>query len=487
MKILICVLVLVSVAHARRIVGGDDAEIADFPYQISLEVDGAHSCGGTILNPTKILTAAHCTQQFALNSLTVRAGSSLREEGGQVVNLLRKIEHPDYDLQTADNDVAVVILAQPLELNAEVQTIAISYDDDVPIGTLATLTGWGVTETGQRAKHLQKLLVPRAEDDLCKDFYGTLYKTETQTCYGGIRGQSACSRIALNSTEVRWFRLPCYYQSFCRFALNSLTVRAGSSLREEGGQVVNLLRKIEHPDYDLQTADNDVAVVILARRIVGGDDAEIADFPYQISLEVDGAHSCGGTILNPTKILTAAHCTQQFALNSLTVRAGSSLREEGGQVVNLLRKIEHPDYDLQTADNDVAVVILAQPLELNAEVQTIAISYDDDVPIGTLATLTGWGVTETGQRAKHLQKLLVPRAEDDLCKDFYGTLYKTETQTCYGGIRGQSACSSDSGGPIVVGVRQVGVVSYGAISCDGSSPGVYVKLFAFRDWIINTN
>ncbi|KAF5291622.1 hypothetical protein FQA39_LY14344 [Lamprigera yunnana] len=420
MKLLVCVFALVSVAYGRRIVGGQDADIGDFPYQISLEWKERHSCGGSILSSTKILTAAHCTLGIPLNQFRVRAGSSLREEGGQVVNVLRITEHPDYNNPMFDNDLSIVILEEPLQFNDNVKTIEISELEDVEAGTLATVTGWGVNETGLLSKHLKKLEVPRHDNSECIAAFSSLYNPDTQVCYGGIVGQDSCS-------------------------------------------------------------------VAYARRIVGGDDAEIADFPYQISLEVNGAHSCGGTILNPTKILTAAHCTQPFALNSLSVRAGSSLREEGGQVVNVLRKIEHPHYTEFPPDNDVAVLILDQPLELNHEVQTIEISNDEDVPVGILATLTGWGVTETGERAKHLQKLLVPRVEDNRCKNSFGDWYKTDTQTCYGGIRNHGSCSSDSGGPIVIEVRQVGVVSYGTIPCGGSTPGVYTKLFAFRDWIINTN
>ncbi|KAF5291620.1 hypothetical protein FQA39_LY14342 [Lamprigera yunnana] len=205
MKLIICAFTLVSAAWAGRVVGGEDADIADFPYQISLQVSGGHSCGGTILTPIKILTAAHCTQFFTLDSLSVRAGSSLREEGGQVVNALKKIEHPEYNYLTVENDIAIVVLEQPLIFNDKVQTIEVLEDDDVPVGTLATLTGWGVTETGLLAKHLQKLVVPRVDDSSCEASYPG-YKPNTQLCYGGILGQDACSAstkfLLRNSNDV---------------------------------------------------------------------------------------------------------------------------------------------------------------------------------------------------------------------------------------------------------------------------------------------
>ncbi|KAF5286458.1 hypothetical protein FQR65_LT02225 [Abscondita terminalis] len=118
--------------HGVRIVGGNDAKIEDYPYQISLELNGSHNCGGSILSAVKILTAAHCTISYTIGTLRIRAGSTIREEGGQVLYLSKKVEHSQYDPQTVNNDIAVLILQKSLELNTKVKTIMISDVETYP-------------------------------------------------------------------------------------------------------------------------------------------------------------------------------------------------------------------------------------------------------------------------------------------------------------------------------------------------------------------
>lgn len=94
-----------------KIVGGENTTIEAYPYQVSLEVFKQHDCGGSILSPKVILTAAHCTADIKnLTSITVRAGSTIREQGGSVREVKAIINHELWNQMTVDYDVSLVLV-----------------------------------------------------------------------------------------------------------------------------------------------------------------------------------------------------------------------------------------------------------------------------------------------------------------------------------------------------------------------------------------
>lgn len=113
--------VLVGAAPANAIVGGQPVGIDQYPYQVSLQVNRTHHCGGTILNTTTIVTAAHCTAGIAPWKLFVRAGSTYEASGGQLVPVSSIVQHPSYDNRTLDYDVSVLKLGKPLTFDSRTQ------------------------------------------------------------------------------------------------------------------------------------------------------------------------------------------------------------------------------------------------------------------------------------------------------------------------------------------------------------------------------
>ncbi|KAF5286457.1 hypothetical protein FQR65_LT02224 [Abscondita terminalis] len=81
----------------------------------------------------------------------------------------------------------------------------------------------------------------------------------------------------------------------------------------------------------------------------------------------------------------------------------------------------------------------------------------------------------------------MPRGSDATCTNGYGSFYNTTTMVCYGGIAKQDVCSSDSGGPIAINGKQVGLVSYGSGGCNGNVPSVFTKVYFFRDFVNSVN
>lgn len=118
--------------------------------------------------------------------------------------------------------------------------------------------------------------------------------------------------------------------------------------------------------------------------IVGGEQTTIERFPWIVSLQRLGSHFCGGSIISTTRILSAAHCTVNIAPTSISIRAGSTNNQVGGQFIGVDRVHNHPQYNAATIDNDICVMVLSSALNLApAGVSTIPLPVQGaGVPVG---------------------------------------------------------------------------------------------------------
>lgn len=125
MLLLLCLLSWQTRAQQANIVGGQPAQISDYPWQVSLQTSAnRHFCGGSVINSTWILTAAHCVQGTATSDIRVYAGATDQTRpGGQYAQAAQIIVHPNFNPSTMDNDIAVLRLVNPLLLGLNVQPI----------------------------------------------------------------------------------------------------------------------------------------------------------------------------------------------------------------------------------------------------------------------------------------------------------------------------------------------------------------------------
>ncbi|KAK5645614.1 hypothetical protein RI129_004078 [Pyrocoelia pectoralis] len=212
-------------------------------------------------------------------------------------------------------------------------------------------------------------------------------------------------------------------------------------------------------------------------RIVGGVDANIEDYPYQVSLLRYGEHSCGGSIIAPVLniILTAAHCTDSFSTKSLSVRYGSSLINEGGTVIDLSEVLQHPLYNPETVDYDIAVLKLDGQVLLSPQAQRVNLVPRYLAVGGRSAQVSGWGrLFSGGPLSEQLQVVEVKEEDRDACNSAYSGKI-TDRMICFKDP-GQDSCQQDSGGPLVHDVGQIGVVSWGYGCADPAYPGVYSNI-----------
>ncbi|KAH8324258.1 hypothetical protein KR074_002676, partial [Drosophila pseudoananassae] len=223
------------------------------------------------------------------------------------------------------------------------------------------------------------------------------------------------------------------------------------------------------------------------RKIIGGEDVSIENAPWQVSIQAWSGKFCGGSILSPYIILTAAHCVIEDYPQDLEVRVGSSYMDFDGFLIEVSSIVCHEDYDSTSYDNDVALVVLSEPLDLGSSDSISYIELAKDVPTpGSQAFVTGWGYTEYGS-PEVLQYLQSKIVDPEKCKEMY-TDYNTLTEKMLcATAEERGTCRGDSGGALVLDNHQVGIVSWAGDCADPLFPTVYASVPALRDWIESTS
>jgi secreted trypsin-like serine protease len=228
--------------------------------------------------------------------------------------------------------------------------------------------------------------------------------------------------------------------------------------------------------------------------IIGGTTTTITSAPWMAQLwytddqgttdtSDDTGFFCGGAVVAPTKILTAAHCVKgaDWAKGGAVVTGATQLPSEdgdlhGGTATAVLRQWYHPSYNADTIDNDIAVLTLAAPVKatpIRMTTSTDTASYDPATTGAKSAKVYGWGRTSSTSDdvSPTLKTATLPIKSDTTCAAAYGSWFIKGHMTCAGppasgSDSGTTAiCSGDSGGPLVVNGRIVGVVSWNVTDC----------------------
>ncbi|XP_060527085.1 trypsin-7-like [Cylas formicarius] len=227
-------------------------------------------------------------------------------------------------------------------------------------------------------------------------------------------------------------------------------------------------------------------------RIIGGHDTNITDHPHQVSVLYFNSHFCGGSLISSKWVLSAAHCTQRFRVETsifkYSIRLGTHHYNSGGQIVPVLRIIDHPLYGTFYLHFDITLLEMDRNVGDGVTIKPIALPQQgQDILPGTTAVVTGWGTMTMGfyHPPEQLQEVFVPIVSFETCRAAYGE-QMTTSMICAGfADGGKDACQGDSGGPLLVNNELVGVVSWGGGCALSGRPGVYASVPAARDWIRN--
>ncbi|CAF1353672.1 unnamed protein product [Adineta steineri] len=242
-------------------------------------------------------------------------------------------------------------------------------------------------------------------------------------------------------------------------------------------------------------------------KIVGGENAASQTWGWMASLRYSStnSHFCGGSIISPLHILTAAHCTIGLSSPSaVNVYVGSIYLSDTVQTRGVSYIHIHPNYSTTTYVNDLSILKLSSPLTIDQtnvaivclpNVSSIILASQEYPAPNTSLIAIGWGyLTEGGDSVSQiLQQVTIQAiaANSIYCKNVQPA--DSSVQMCAGTMPngGKDTCQGDSGGPLLMFTSDnvwqvVGITSNGVGCARPDLPGIYTRVAAFQVWINDT-
>lgn len=261
-------------------------------------------------------------------------------------------------------------------------------------------------------------------------------------------------------------------------------------------------------------------------KIIGGIESSTNEIPWQVYLNLTFPGSaggqtfiCGGVLITPHVVLTAAHCIQNgsalVSTENIQVWAGitSIYSANSTNAIVVDKRVRHPDFDPISFRNDIALLVLSEPASAgaipiqvaNTETQKRA---DNEFENGWVANsdrpanllVSGWGSTDgSGTSSTLLMQTLLSGVPDPTCDVMWKSNINVSDYSIYvcasspSPLLGRDSCFGDSGGPLVwqdpqaagdrdFGLRLIGLVSFGE-GCASDLPGVYTEVASYIPWI----
>lgn len=231
------------------------------------------------------------------------------------------------------------------------------------------------------------------------------------------------------------------------------------------------------------------------KRVVGGQPAEVGDYPWQVAIKDGQRITCGGIYIGGCWILTAAHCVRRSKLHHYQIWTAlldwlKPNSELAIQAVN--RIIIHENYNGATYQNDIALIEMKKrpgkkECELSRSVPACVPWSPYLFQPNDTCIISGWGREKDNQRVYSLRWGEVNLIGN--CSQFYPGRYYEKEMQCAGTSDGSiDACKGDSGGPLVCNdINNVtyiwGIVSWGENCGKPEFPGVYTRVANYFDWI----
>ncbi|XP_065349068.1 brachyurin-like [Cloeon dipterum] len=242
------------------------------------------------------------------------------------------------------------------------------------------------------------------------------------------------------------------------------------------------------------------SLFIKTDRIIGGQTAAEGQFPYQAGIFIDVTRFCGGVLISPNYVLTAAHCihnAESFEIH-LGAEERNNLNEVGLVVDFTTDKIVHENFDLKGNKFDIALIKLTstvnqpniKPIELPS------LSEANVTLSGLVGRLSGWGTYDdvVPIPSNYLKYVDVPIISNVECEDTYGADLITECSICAGTMFGTVGfCSGDTGGPMAIENdalewKLIGIASLGyPLACENKAPQIYTRTACYLQWIADNS
>uniref|UniRef100_A0A8C5KKU0 Serine protease 44 n=1 Tax=Jaculus jaculus TaxID=51337 RepID=A0A8C5KKU0_JACJA len=229
-------------------------------------------------------------------------------------------------------------------------------------------------------------------------------------------------------------------------------------------------------------------------RIVAGRPVTDKKWPWQVSLQINARHICGGSLIGKRWVITAAHCilghvNYSVLLGAVYLNSTMSVRILVEDIV-----IHQHYHGARKLVHDIALVLLQSPVTYSTYIQPVCLPEKSfKIQTGTACWVTGWGkLKEEGETDLQEVEVNIIRYEqcNSILKKSWRRLFNvvSEGTVCAYNEKGGDSCQGDSGGPLVCEFNetwlQVGVVSWGIGCGQKGFPGVYTEVSVYKDWII---
>ncbi|CAF0803660.1 unnamed protein product [Adineta ricciae] len=242
-------------------------------------------------------------------------------------------------------------------------------------------------------------------------------------------------------------------------------------------------------------------------KIINGEAAASLTWGWAASLSSISmnSHFCGGSIISKSHLLTAAHCTIKIRSPSqIQVSVGSIYSYAYAQRRTISKIYNHPSYSSATHENDIAILKLSSPLNLDEagvdliclpNVSSTILSTEEYPTVGTNLVAIGWGVLEENSpiSSPTLQQVIIQSVASNSTYCQNSRLKDPKTQLCAGTMPegGKDTCQGDSGGPLLMFTSNnvwevIGITSTGYGCARANYPGIYTRVAAFQSWINET-